>query len=248
LARAYPRRTLLVDFYVQPRRIDGQDGEDTMRSRSVLFLALGTAVATACGSATPLYVAENGLISLNVPLTYSRMGSLSTRTTHPHFIALYRATLAALDLAVPLEMPYRFETKGEMLAGVKNPEALRDGLGRTLSCSRPDAGRFQGRPPGTHCGYCVPCIIRLASMRAAGFDTDGAAFQDITRSRPAPDTPQGTDLRAFEMAIERVRISGRLQLVGHVLETGPLPPSDVRAYAEVYERGLGEVAEFLKAR
>ena len=33
-----------------------------------------------------IYVPENGFISINTPLTRRRIGSLSTRTTHPYFI------------------------------------------------------------------------------------------------------------------------------------------------------------------
>src|SRR5262249_13462610 len=79
-------------FYVQPPKPvlgyrEGEckkkkipDGEQTMRSRSILFLSLGAAVASALPSRVPLVVAETGFISLNVPLTGTRLGSASTRT------------------------------------------------------------------------------------------------------------------------------------------------------------------------
>ena len=93
----------------------------TTRGRSILFLALGTAVAVGAG-ATRLVVPENGVISLNVPLTPARGGSLSTRTTHPHLIALYRELLATLDIPLAIELPYRFATKGEMLQPSRGPQ------------------------------------------------------------------------------------------------------------------------------
>ena len=76
-------------FYVQPPK-DHTAGETSMRSRSVLFLALGIAVASLAGAGARLVVAENGLISLNVPLTNARIGSSSSRTTHPHVMAALR--------------------------------------------------------------------------------------------------------------------------------------------------------------
>lgn len=75
--------------------------ETTTRGRSVLFLALGVAVASGLGPAR-LLVPENGFISLNVPLTPPRSGSFSTRTTHPHLIALLRDLLNELQLPVAL--------------------------------------------------------------------------------------------------------------------------------------------------
>lgn len=243
----YPDRTARFGFYVQPAKLEGQAAEDTQRARSILFLTLGTVVASACGEGTPLYVPENGLISLNVPLTHSRMGSLSTKTTHPHYISLYRDMLAALRVNVPVILPYRFATKGEMLKNIKGRKALRLGLPKTLSCSRPDAGRFQKRPPGTHCGYCVPCIIRLSSMKAAGISTEGAAYFDILKEWPDPGTTKGVDLRAFEIGVERVRALTPLQLVGQALHSGPLPPGEIREYVDVYKRGMEEVGRFIKA-
>jgi hypothetical protein len=242
----YPGRALPLGFWVQPAKPGKKSSEDTMRSRSILFLALGTAVASACGDGIPLYVPENGLISLNVPLSHSRMGSFSTRTTHPYFISCYRELLDALGINVPIKLPYKFLTKGEMLKEAKNQKVLREGLGKTLSCSRPDAGRFEKRPPGTHCGYCVPCIIRLSSMKAAGFDLKDAAFFDIANAETEPKTAKGRDRRGFELATERVKSLSSLRLAGEVLQSGPLPPEDVREYASVYKRGLDEVADFLQ--
>ncbi|HRH40874.1 MAG TPA: hypothetical protein PKY82_04465 [Pyrinomonadaceae bacterium] len=246
LIEKYAGRTLPLGFWIQPAKPGKKSSEDTMRSRSILFLAHGTAVATACGNETPLYVPENGLISLNVPLSHSRMGSFSTRTTHPYFISCFREFLAALNINVPVNLPYKFLTKGEMLRDAKNQEVLREGLARTLSCSRPDAGRFEKRPPGTHCGYCVPCIIRLSSMKAAGFEIKDAAFFDIANVKTDPKTAKGRDRRGFELAIERVKNLSSLRLVGEVLQSGPLPPENIQEYAGVYKRGLDEVADLLQ--
>src|SRR5205085_4443542 len=233
---------------VQPSKIKGEAAEDTMRSRSILFLALGTAIASASQAGTQLYVPENGLISLNVPLTYSRMGSLSTRTTHPHVILLYRNILSTLGINVPVELAYRFLTKGEMLKGAKNQNVLRKGLSLTLSCSRPDSGRFQKRPQGTHCGYCVPCLIRLASMKAAGFSIKDAAFFDIVNGEFDPRTTKGRDRRGFEIAVQRAKGLSPLQLVAEVLNTGPLPPEEIQEYVGVYRRGIEEVGKLLRGR
>ena len=246
----YLDRALRFGFYVQPNKPGERAAENTMRSRSILFLALGTAVASACAAADaiPLYVPENGLISLNVPLTHSRMGSLSTRTTHPFFISLYRETLAALGIRVSVNLPYKFKTKGEMLLEAKNKKVLAAGLPKTLSCARPDAGRYQKRPKGTHCGYCVPCIIRFASMTAAGFDTRSETYFDVVNETCDPKIPRGGDRRAFEIGIERIKSFSPLQLAAEVLQSGPLLPTDAGEYARVFKRGLEEVADFLKIK
>ena len=77
-----------------------------MRSRSLLYLALGLAAAAGFGAATPLIIPENGWISLNPPLTANRLGSCSTRTTHPYFLEQLTGLWREAGLANPLVNPY----------------------------------------------------------------------------------------------------------------------------------------------
>ena len=62
-----------------------------------------------------LKVPENGLISVNVPLDPLRLGALSTRTTHPFYIARWNDVLTTLGVNVRIENPYWDKTKGEMV-------------------------------------------------------------------------------------------------------------------------------------
>ena len=68
-------------------RLDGTSfgNEFSTRSRSLLFLALGLAAGSVHDA--PLWIPENGFASLNPPLGHERLGSLSTRTTHPAFLS-----------------------------------------------------------------------------------------------------------------------------------------------------------------
>ncbi len=232
-----------------PPRVKGIDGEASQRSRSILFIALGALVASAYPAGTPLLVAENGFISLNVPLTYGRLGSLSTRTTHPHTLALMREVVAGLGLAVPLETPYRFMTKGQMLIGTRAPDVLAATIHETNSCARPNDRNASAARPQAHCGYCVPCIVRRAAMQRAGLDESARYRYDVGTERAAllgsPDRRK--DLWAFEMALARAE---RRATVTDVLRAGPLPGpgADVDLYVEVYRNGLNEVSAFVRGR
>ncbi|HKQ47593.1 MAG TPA: Qat anti-phage system QueC-like protein QatC [Phycisphaerae bacterium] len=245
LQRRFTTNAMPFMFYVQPPRSDADDGEPTMRSRSILFLSLGVAIAKTVGNGVPLVVSENGLISLNVPLTRSRTGSSSTRTTHPHFLALFRQLATTLDLAVPIRTPYRFQTKGEMLRNCTSQDALRDAAIHSMSCSHPEAGRYRGHSPGQHCGYCVPCIIRRASLHAAQLP-QSAYVIDVTQNPPDPKTKTGSDFRAFQMALERLRHVRDSRFLFDVLATGPIPPEDASEFAGVYRRGMEEVRALLE--
>lgn len=233
-----------VPFYVHPDYGNTDENENTMRARSLLFMAMGIAVASVMATKPNLIVAENGLISLNVPLTGARTGSLSTRTTHPHYIELFRKLLIGLKIDTPISLPYRHITKGEMLRQVKHRDVLDKTLSITMSCSHPTIGRFAGTTPGNHCGYCVPCIIRLASLRAAGIP-DRKPDWDIIANPPPPSSERAEDVRAFGIGIERLKQSDPRHDIFHILRSGPIPADEARAFAAVYRRGMAEVAAFL---
>ena len=251
LVKRYGPTVVPVRFYVQPaKRVKDPQGkpirlgEPTMRARSFLFLTLGVALTNALGGDRPLIVAENALISLNVALTHTRLGSLSTRTTHPHFVALYSRLLEAIGMPTAVRFAYRFQTKGQMLGGTKNLALLAALAPLTLSCAHPQASRYGKATPG-HCGYCVPCIIRRAALKAAGID-QGHYELDILTSPPDPRTEKGRDLRAFQMAIERLRGAKPQRFLFDVLATGPIPEDDAHEYAELYARGMNEVSDLLE--
>ena len=95
--------------------------ERSQRARSLAFFGLGVLAGTSLSNydgSTPveMIVPENGYISLNVPLTPLRLGSLSTRTTHPIYLAKLQAILDVAGLKIRLRNPYQLKTKGEMLA------------------------------------------------------------------------------------------------------------------------------------
>jgi 7-cyano-7-deazaguanine synthase in queuosine biosynthesis len=244
LEKAYNGRLEHLRFWVHPPLGEDHQGEPTMRSRSLLFLALGTSVAASYGTAVPLVVPENGLVSLNVPLTGTRLSSLSTRTTHPHFIDLYRRVLSKVGLTTPVELPYRFHTKGQMLAEAKNQQLVQNAARLTMSCAHPEAGRHRHAAPSLHCGYCVPCIVRRAAMDAAGVP-DAPYRVDVRAAPPAADSKTGRDLRAFLMALERFGDTPRQATRFHVLDAGPLPQQEAERYADAYVRGMEELQRFL---
>jgi hypothetical protein len=144
----FPDGVMPYWFHVLPRKVSEHQREElTMRARSFLFLSLGTAIASAFGDQSlPLYVPENGPISLKVAPTHGRSGSHSTRTTHPNTVRLFREVLHHINIPTPIHTPYQFHTKGDMLRTCKRPDVLNNGVHLTMSCSRPQAGRFHGRP------------------------------------------------------------------------------------------------------
>src|SRR6185369_16446022 len=86
--------------------VRGSGNEETTRGRSFLFFALGIFAGSGLNVPFTLKVPENGLIAVNVPLDPLRLGALSTRTTHPFYIARWNDALQGLGLKGRIENPY----------------------------------------------------------------------------------------------------------------------------------------------
>jgi 7-cyano-7-deazaguanine synthase in queuosine biosynthesis len=173
LARLIPgpsQQHLVVHLGRRSERIDGTPypSEPTTRSRSLLFLALGLAVAAI--HTVPLWIPENGFASINPPLGPERLGSLSTRTTHPKFLQDLTTVLAKVGAHAVIENPFAHTTKGEMYGQVVNlvgPVEASAFLSATHSCAL--SGQWtQGISPGRPCGVCFGCVLRRTSFVASG--------------------------------------------------------------------------------
>lgn len=223
---------------------ENRASEISTRGRSLLFIGLGVVIAGAIG-AGKLIVPENGLISLNVPLTNARLGSFSTRTTHPYFIKLIRDLLSNLDISVSIELPYRFQTKGEMIRNSANRDIIQQNADATISCSHPGASRYSGRKAqNIHCGYCYPCLIRRAAVYSTGeADPTDYVFTDLSEKF---NKDRRADLRAVKLALNK--FDRKAPRIVDVLTSGPLPASDddLKQYLAVFTRGLDEVRTFLR--
>lgn len=225
-----------------------EETENTQRGRSFLFYSLATLAASAIDGRTMVDIPENGLIALNVPLDPLRFGALSTRTAHPHFIASMQRLIDALTLDVELNNPYRHMTKGEMVANCADKPFLEKIVANSMSCSSPAKARYKKLSP-RHCGYCVPCLIRRASLEV-GLDGDDETLytvEDLKGHILASDQPEGEHVRSFQLMAKRIRAKPALAKI-LVHKPGPLhdEPDEIADYAEVFLRGVLEVAELLK--
>ncbi len=219
--------------------------EDTTRGRSFLFFALGAFAGSGFRNPFVLNAPENGFIALNVPLDVLRLGALSTRTTHPYYIARWNDLLAGIGIAGRIENPYWNKTKGEMVAACLNQSVLTRIIPDSLSCASPTKGRWQGH--GTqHCGYCLPCLIRRASLLVLG-DPTTYTVKNLRAKKWDPRTATGEHIRSFQFAVERLHSrSGIEKLLVH--KPGPLidNPQALPELAAVYKRGLEEVGTLLQ--
>lgn len=137
--------------------------ELTCRSRSFMFLSI--AMMIAAHKSNMVIIPENGPVSLNFPLSVSRRAACSTRTTHPIFIQRVRELLNKLGLSIIINNPYEFKTKGEMVDECKNLQYLLSIVDKSNSCGKRGGHQFMpDNPHASHCGRCMPCMYRKASL------------------------------------------------------------------------------------
>ena len=215
--------------------------ERSQRARSIVFIAYGVLASSVLpqyrrGVTVELLIPENGFISLNIPLTPLRIGSLSTRTTHPLFIQQMQDILDALDFRVRLSNPYQLKTKGEMLVECQDQRLLRELVFQSTSCGR--FMRFNYR----HCGRCVPCLIRRAAFSQWGNgDETNYEYRDL--SIQDNDHRDFDDVRSAILAALSVEQSGVDEWAGDALNQIRL--GDTTLYTDLAERGIAELSAFL---
>jgi 7-cyano-7-deazaguanine synthase in queuosine biosynthesis len=230
--------------------IPGGEIENSTRSRSFLFIAFGIFTLSSMNRKTVLQVPENGLIALNVPLDDLRIGSHSTRTTHPFYMNLWNQALSELDLPYSIENPYWNKTKGEMAVECLNKDFLLQAIKESTSCASPQKARWSGHP-SQHCGYCVPCLIRRAAMhKAYDLENDTTTYMEksISKIISAHAKGKGEQLRSFQIAIKRIKDNPKLKNT-LIYKNGRLDGDDkyINHLADVYYRGLLEVDNFINA-
>lgn len=217
-------------FYAAPLGTE----ENTTRSRSFMFFSHAILLASGMGHSVNLCIPENGVISLNVPLTIHRVGSLSTRTTHPYYIGLLQQILDNMGIQVKMYNPFQFKTKGEMILECSDFDFLKGNLQWTMSCSHPDLGRWSGEDASNHCGVCLPCTIRRAAIYRA-------QIQDETIYR---DKNYQKESAAIDLKSYRLGLAQKCNPLFAIQKNGPINVEKDR-FAALYQRGRNELQEFL---
>ncbi|MCE4564350.1 7-cyano-7-deazaguanine synthase [Maribellus sp. CM-23] len=213
--------------------------EDSTRTRSLMFFAHAILLASATDKPIDLYIPENGLISLNIPLTNTRLGSNSTRTTHPYYMSMLQNLMNNLGIAVTLKNPFQFFTKGEMIKNCKNPNFLKGTLANTMSCSHPDNDWKLRKETPSHCGYCLPCVIRRAAIEFA-FENDNSYYRipNFDKGNQAPKELQSYKIGILDYKNNMTNVSFKIQA------SGPIQ-NKFNEFEELYKRGMNELMKLL---
>ncbi len=220
--------------------------EPTTRGRSILFhgLALFHAINL---ELKEVIASENGVISINLPLTPSRTCSNSTKTMHPYFLKMFQEALTLLNIDVQINNPYLLKTKGEMLLENRNPQLIKELATKTLSCSKGGGHTNGWNRKSYNCGYCIPCTIRRASIHKFDNlldknDDYGHALNGIEIN--LREKKKRLDLLAlsyfFKRNLSHKELKREINLMARLDNTTEV--------ANMLERGYAEIKEYIMAK
>ncbi len=220
-------RPLHVAVEVNKGKALGQDFNQ--RTRSFLFAAVAAVVALLSNLSRVRFY-ENGVVSLNLPLSPQVLGGRASRTTHPKTLHGF-ARIFTLLFGRPFRVdnPFLWQTKASILKGVKEA-GHGDLCAHACSCGR----TIEQTVECWHCGRCSQCVDRRLTALAAGLD-DGEDPPQRYASDVLTGPREGADLILIEryVGMQR-RVSGL-----------PDPRCFLVAYPEVARalRYVGEAPE-----
>jgi len=227
--------------------------ENTQRTRSFLYLSLAASIASEL-AIKEILISENGIVSLNLPISGQNIGTLLTRSTHPKFLNQFEELAQNIfnDNEIKIKNPFVFKTKTQMLQMLENwnqSELIQE----AISCSY-SQGRTLLQP---QCGVCFQCVNRRFSVISAGLEEhDRADFydKDIFLHELSEGMERIIPLEYVRTAIELKRMDENIFFkkfveLDEAISYIDLPSSEcAEKIFELFKRHSYEVNGVLKAR
>jgi 7-cyano-7-deazaguanine synthase in queuosine biosynthesis len=162
LNERFPKRLIHLPVLMTRQQETLPAPEYTHRSRSFLYAALACAVARLFGKGQVRFF-ENGVLSINLPISEQVVGSRATRTTHPLALERFGEFFsAAIGKPTEVENPFIWKTKAEVIRSIVD-RGCGGLIKHTVSCTR----TYDITKLHTHCGCCSQCLDRRFAVLAA---------------------------------------------------------------------------------
>jgi 7-cyano-7-deazaguanine synthase in queuosine biosynthesis len=169
LKQIYEDRILKYGFECQIKKIDTND--ETQRTRMFLFSSIAFAICYRVQK-NELFVYENGITSMNLPLQTDVINSRASRTTHPKTLYLLENFFKLINPNFEIITPYKKFIKSDIIEVFRKYNAKKF-ISGSISCSS-----TRNKPKDTpHCGVCSQCIDRRLAMFAIGLDDEDCNYK-----------------------------------------------------------------------
>jgi 7-cyano-7-deazaguanine synthase in queuosine biosynthesis len=194
--------------------------EYTQRTRSFLFASIAAIVARLFGLDRIRFF-ENGITSMNLPVSPQVLSTRASRTTHPKPLSGMRSLFSRVfPGGFGIENPFFWKTKAQILKEIKEAGYSRLCAG-TVSC----AHTWEMTTAYPHCGKCSQCLERRLVALAAGFD-DKEDPSKLYRFNVFEGSLEGLDRILFESYVEVVN---RIQRIDNAVNFCVAFPETSRA-------------------
>lgn len=254
LKKLCPTAPLHIPVWINKEKDLGR--EYTQRTRSFLYASLAAVVARLF-DLWEIRFYENGVMSLNLPISAQVVGARATRTTHPQVINGFARIFGALfGRAFKVHNPFLWKTKTEIVSSIveaKCGELIR----HTVSCTR----TWQRTKIHTHCGRCSQCIDRRFAIMAAGcanMDPEEMYAVDLFTgaredSRNSPDKTMAESYVRTATEISKMNGNGTaffsrfgeaMRVLRHLGDHGTSDQVATKVY-DLYKRHAGQVCRVI---
>ena len=196
-----PKEPFHVPVWINKEKALGR--EYTQRTRSFLYASLGAVVARIF-DLWRIRFYENGVLSINLPISPQVVGGRATRTTHPQVLNGFSEIFSAIfQKPFAVENPFCWMTKAEVVRSIRGA-GCGDLIKHTVSCTHVWAMTTLK----THCGTCSQCIDRRFGTLSAECpdleDPEEMYTVDLLRGERVPGDSR-TMLESYVGMAKRVR-------------------------------------------
>jgi hypothetical protein len=252
LKQRFPNRVMYVPVLVT-RQETLRVQEYTQRTRSFLYAALACVIARLFENSRIRFF-ENGIVSINLPISEQVVGARATRTTHPLVLELFREFFsAAIGKWIEVDNPFIWKTRAEVIRLIVD-RGCGELIKHTVSCTR----TYEMTKLYTHCGCCSQCLDRrfaILAANAAGHDPVEMYRVELlasARDRPNDQTMAESYVRtALELReMSELAFFGRFSgETARVRDGFPLLTADEvgRQVLHLHQRHAQAIGEVLKA-
>ena len=149
--------------------------------------------------------------------------------------------LNSVGLTTILENPYGNFTKGELVKNCQNQNLLKESYLLSVSCGkRGRKSHWENKVGTSHCGICMPCIYRRASLHKKGLDNQLYGidlFKTPNSTLEKYDFPALFDFLSSNLSTEQIKRT--------LLVAGSLDLSTIGFSASLVERVRVEINKWI---
>ena len=191
--------------------------EHTQRSRSFLYVALGSTVAQIVGLSRVRFY-ENGIVSFNLPPSPQVVGARATRTTHPRVIDGFAGIISTVvGKRFVVENPFLWKTKTDVVKAIAEA-----GCAEMIKFATSCTHIWEMTKLRTHCGTCSQCIDRRFALLSAGLEEHDPAeaygVDLLVGERPAYDPRDGNQKKSDS----RTMLAAYVETASAICEMAPI--------------------------